>query len=116
MSRKSGNRFSDKDMRHQISSSWYEEARSNQVKPRPPVLPARIIEHRRDRLDECAVLGRIELDDLAAGSFDGAAGVLLLALVNTALECDGIQHSLPHGNLKIVGPGVECRAMQEDRS
>src|SRR5215831_18214488 len=116
MSRKSGNRFSDKDMRHQISSSRYAEARSNQVKPRPPVLPARVIEHRRDRLDECAVLGRIELDDLAASRLDGAARVFLFALVNTALERDGILHGLPHGELKILGPGVESRPMQEDRS
>src|SRR5215510_15870125 len=91
------------------------ETRADQIQPFSPILSARVIQHRRDCLDESAVLGSRELDDLAAGTFNGATRVLLLALVNTALERDGLLNSLPHGDLKIVRPDIEGRTVQEDR-
>src|SRR5262245_3916741 len=91
------------------------ETRVDQIQPFSSILSACVIQHRRDGLDECAVLRSRKLDDLAVGTFNNAARVLLLAFVNTALERDGLLDGLPHGDLKIVWPGIEGRTVQEDR-
>src|SRR5262245_62957270 len=65
---------------------------------------ARLVEQRRDRRGEGAVLGRREFDDLAALCRDGAARGFLLLDMQGALEGDRIRHGGAHGALQLGRP------------
>ena len=61
------------------------------------------------------MLGGAEFDDLAALRLDGFARVFLLLHVQGALKRHRFRYGASHGALELGGPGIERRAVEEDR-